>query len=119
MIAFPSPLTALARGALRRCPRCGVGPLFTGYLTRADACADCGARFEELDAADGPAWLTVGLVTPLVLTLLLTLENYATLSVVAEGSILVAATILAVPLLLPVAKGAFLAGLWLMRESRM
>ncbi len=113
----PSALTALLRGARRRCPRCGVGPLFVAYLTRADFCPDCGARFEGLDAADGPAWLTIGLVTPLVLTLLLILEKYATLSVVSEGSILVAATILAATILLPVAKGVFLAGLWLMRES--
>lgn len=117
MSALPPPFLALLRGARRRCPRCGVGALFAAYLTRADSCPDCGARFEGLEAADGPAWLTIGLVTPLVLMLLLILEKYATLSVVAEGSILVAATIVAAPMLLPVAKGVFLAGLWLMRES--
>lgn len=117
MSALTPPFLALLRGAQRRCPRCGVGPLFAAYLTRVDACTHCGADFEGLDAADGPAWLTIGIVTPLILTLLLVLEKYATLSGFAEGSILVAATILAATILLPVAKDVFLAGLWLMRES--
>lgn len=46
---------ALGFGLRGRCPRCGVGPLFTGLLTVADGCGHCGLRFGGHDAGDGPA----------------------------------------------------------------
>jgi len=115
----PTTRVALWRGARRRCPRCGIGPLFATYLTRAGGCPNCGARFDGLDAADGPAWLTIGLVAPVVIPLLLFMETQATLPVGVEALIPVATTTIAALALLPVAKGVFLAGLWLMREGRM
>ncbi len=38
-----------------RCPRCGKGPLFTGFLTLRDRCAACGLDYGFADAGDGPA----------------------------------------------------------------
>jgi uncharacterized protein (DUF983 family) len=118
MHAPPKTPVVLWRGARRRCPRCGVGRLFAAYLTQVDVCPNCGARFDGLDAADGPAWLTIGLVAPVVIPLLLFMETYAALSAAAEGLILVAATTIAALALLPVARGIFLAGLWLTRADR-
>lgn len=39
-----------------RCPRCGKGPLFAGYLTVAPACSACGLSFAGNDTGDGPAY---------------------------------------------------------------
>lgn len=39
-----------------RCPRCGKGALFAGYLTIAPACTVCGLSFANTDTADGPAY---------------------------------------------------------------
>lgn len=47
--------TAIRRGALGRCPRCGQGPLFKGLLDIADDCPSCGLQFFGHDAGDGPA----------------------------------------------------------------
>lgn len=40
---------------LGRCPNCGTGPLFDGYLRSVTQCEDCGAKFPSDAAADGPA----------------------------------------------------------------
>ncbi len=38
-----------------RCPRCGVGKLFAGFLTLAARCTSCGLDFSKVDTGDGPA----------------------------------------------------------------
>jgi uncharacterized protein (DUF983 family) len=38
-----------------RCPKCGVGPLFSGYLKVADSCSACGFDLKTADSGDGPA----------------------------------------------------------------
>ncbi|WP_298298956.1 DUF983 domain-containing protein [uncultured Litoreibacter sp.] len=50
---------AMLRGWKRRCPNCGNGPLFKGYLTVRDECATCGQELHHHRADDGPAYLTI------------------------------------------------------------
>ncbi|MFZ5718904.1 MAG: DUF983 domain-containing protein [Pseudomonadota bacterium] len=38
-----------------RCPNCGEGHLFDGYLKVAPACEACGYDFSKADSGDGPA----------------------------------------------------------------
>ena len=38
-----------------RCPRCGKGRLFKGFLTVADRCECCGLALARGDSGDGPA----------------------------------------------------------------
>lgn len=47
-----SPLTA---GLRCRCPRCGRGPLFEGFLSLRDRCSLCGQDYGGADSGDGPA----------------------------------------------------------------
>jgi|SRR6185437_10878898 len=42
-------------GALGRCPNCGDGPLFAGFLKVAPTCTACGYDFKKVDSGDGPA----------------------------------------------------------------
>ena len=51
----PSYVSLLRSGLGCKCPRCGRGRLFSGYLTVADKCDLCGLNFEGQDAGDGPA----------------------------------------------------------------
>jgi uncharacterized protein (DUF983 family) len=39
-------VTALQRGLRRRCPHCGIGPLFAGWADPIDRCSHCGLVFE-------------------------------------------------------------------------
>ena len=45
----------IARGLACRCPRCGNGKLFHGFLTLAERCERCGLDYSFADAGDGPA----------------------------------------------------------------
>ncbi len=52
----PSPLSVAVRP---RCPQCGQGRLFSGYLTFAPHCSECNHDFSAIDAGDGPAVFVV------------------------------------------------------------
>jgi uncharacterized protein (DUF983 family) len=49
------PLSPFATGLRCRCPRCGRGRLFDGFLTLAPNCRACGFDNSVFDPADGPA----------------------------------------------------------------
>ena len=50
----PTPLP-IARGLRGRCPRCGEGRLFQGFLKLRAKCDHCGLDYSFADAGDGPA----------------------------------------------------------------
>jgi uncharacterized protein (DUF983 family) len=54
----PSPFVA---GLSCRCPRCGKGKLFAGFLTLAPRCDVCGLDYSFADSADGPAFFVMSL----------------------------------------------------------
>ena len=49
------PVEPIAAGLKGRCPRCGKGHLFNGFLTVAPRCDVCGLDYSFADPADGPA----------------------------------------------------------------
>lgn len=52
-------LSPLKTGLAGKCPRCGRGRLFKGYLTVAKTCTSCGLDFSFADAGDGAAWFVM------------------------------------------------------------
>lgn len=46
---------AILRGLACRCPRCGKGRLFAGFLTPQPRCEACGLEYGFADSGDGPA----------------------------------------------------------------
>ncbi len=52
-------LSPLSTGIKSKCPRCGRGKLFSGYLTVAKSCNVCGLDFSFADAGDGAAWFVM------------------------------------------------------------
>jgi uncharacterized protein (DUF983 family) len=58
---------SVAKAALLgRCPRCGQGPLFSGYLRVAPACSACRLDYAPFDAGDGPAVFVILIVGAIV-----------------------------------------------------
>jgi uncharacterized protein (DUF983 family) len=49
-----------------RCPRCGKGKLFEGYLSVAPRCGACGLDYSGFDAGDGPAVFVILIVGAIV-----------------------------------------------------
>lgn len=43
------------RGLACKCPRCGEGKLYSGFLTLRSNCEACGLDYAFIDAGDGPA----------------------------------------------------------------
>lgn len=62
---------ALLCGWRRRCPACGTGAMFEGYLKVRAACPTCGEALHHHRADDGPAYLTILIVGHLLAPLLL------------------------------------------------
>jgi uncharacterized protein (DUF983 family) len=49
----------LKHGLMCRCPRCGKGRLFNGFLTLARRCEACGLDYSFANPADGPAFFVM------------------------------------------------------------
>ncbi|MFN3815330.1 DUF983 domain-containing protein [Brevundimonas sp.] len=52
-------LSPLKTGLACRCPRCGQGALFKGFITVRPACPECGLDYSFADPADGPAFFVM------------------------------------------------------------
>lgn len=106
---------AMLRGALGRCPACGKGKLFHGYLGVNASCADCGEALHHQRADDGPAYLTILLVShlgaPLLLAFYMMYRPSAMSMLIGFG---LGAVILSL-LLLPRIKGGFIGFQWARR----
>lgn len=63
------PVSPFRAGLLCRCPRCGRGRLFSGFLTVVGTCAVCGLDLKAEDSGDGPAVFVMFLTGPLVVGL--------------------------------------------------
>ena len=48
-------LSPLTTGLAGKCPRCGRGKLFDGYLNVATSCKSCGLSYAFADSGDGAA----------------------------------------------------------------
>jgi uncharacterized protein (DUF983 family) len=66
--------SAWAAGLQLRCPQCGKGEVFQGYLKFRDTCRVCGADFKAADAGDGPAVFVILIVGAIVAPLLIILQ---------------------------------------------
>ena len=103
---------SLGRGATGRCPRCGQGRLYDGYLTLNRSCWHCGLDLRPHAPAAGPAFLTVALLSLTIGPLI-----WAVAAIVSPDRIVLALVGLAIlpiaaVLLLRVMKGAVVAYLW-------
>lgn len=106
---------AMRRGALGRCPSCGQGRLFSAFLKVADHCPNCGEELHHQRADDGPAYLTILIVShlgaPLLLACYIAWRPSAMTMILSFG---IGAIVLSL-LLLPRIKGAMVGLQWARR----
>ncbi len=60
--SLPPFFTAVGRGIRNRCPVCGEGKVFRGFLKVVPECAVCGAPLGNLRADDAPPYVVIFLV---------------------------------------------------------
>jgi uncharacterized protein (DUF983 family) len=65
---------ATSAGLAGRCPRCGEGKLFSGFLTVAPRCTTCDLDYKFADSGDGPAVFVILIAGFFVVGLLLWTE---------------------------------------------
>jgi uncharacterized protein (DUF983 family) len=71
---YPSRVSPIFAGLSCRCPRCGRGALFAGYLTVAERCTSCGLDLRKADSGDGPAVFIIFILGFLIVPLALLFE---------------------------------------------
>jgi len=70
---FP-PVSPYVAGLACRCPRCGRGKLFAGFLTLRPNCEACGLDYAFTDVGDGAAIFVIMLSGAIVVTSALIVE---------------------------------------------
>jgi uncharacterized protein (DUF983 family) len=72
--AIYAPVPPASAGMRGRCPRCGQGRLFKGFLDTAPSCSACGLDFKFIDSGDGPAVFVILIIGFVVVGLALFVE---------------------------------------------
>jgi len=73
----PTPPTwsqSALRGIACKCPRCGKGRLFAGFLDLRPSCESCGLDYAFIDSGDGPAVFIIMIAGAIVVAAALIVE---------------------------------------------
>lgn len=117
---YPATLPApwrpgLRRGIVGRCPACGVGRLFRGYLKPQPHCPRCGEDLLQYRADDAPAYFTILIVGHIVVPAMLMLEIAYHPSTALHLLLWIPLTLSLAILLLPRIKGALIGLQWALK----
>lgn len=103
---------AVGRGLRGRCPHCGEGRLFRGYLKVVDHCDVCGEAFHHHRADDLPAYLSIVIVGHVIVFLLVDLSMTTSLPPMAYIFTLIPLSLVLTLLLLQPIKGGVVGLQW-------
>jgi uncharacterized protein (DUF983 family) len=106
---------AIRNGARFKCPKCGVGSLYCGYLKSVDACAHCGEELHHHRADDAPPYFTILIVGHIIMAGILLVEKTFKPDLWTHAAIWLPLTIVLSLAILPVAKGALIGLQWALR----
>ncbi|RCK51223.1 hypothetical protein TH25_09620 [Thalassospira profundimaris] len=106
--------TGLRRGFRRKCPNCGHGLAFSGYLKIRETCDFCGHKLGEYRCDDAPPYFTILIVGHLVVPGALAVEQSGTPSLALQLGIWIPVTLALTLGLLPFVKGGVLGVQWAM-----
>ena len=112
-ISLPRTLpSALWRGALCRCPRCGDGRLFRKWLKPVDRCSVCDLDITGQRADDLPAYIGIFVTGHLLAPVIITLVVSYSLSPMALLAIIIPLALVMLIALLQPSKGAVIGLQW-------
>ena len=102
----PSLLIAIGRGLAGRCPVCGKGRVFNGFLRVASHCAECSAPLGLVRADDAPPYFTILIVGHIVVPAMLIVQKASDPSTWLMSAIFVPLTLALTFALMRPVKGA-------------
>jgi uncharacterized protein (DUF983 family) len=106
---------SLWRGFRKRCPACGRGQLFRGYLAAQTHCPDCSEDLQHQRADDAPPYFTMMFVGHTIIPLLLVVEKVWHPVLWLHFVLWLPLTLLMTLWLLPRVKGAIIGLQWALR----
>ena len=104
--------TGILRGLACRCPNCGQGRLFRGYLKIRSPCDVCGTDNTIYPSDDFPPYLTIIIVGHLLVPLFMWVDRAYEPSLWLQAAIWLPATVILCLVLLPYAKGGTVGLCW-------
>lgn len=102
----------IRRGLTRRCPSCGQGRLFAGYLKVSPRCETCASDNTIYPADDFPPYLTILAAGHLLVPLIFIVERSFAPAVWVQTAIWLPVTLALCLTLLPFMKGATVGLCW-------
>lgn len=103
---------SILRGLSHRCPSCGEGALYHGYLKAVGECERCGENFRGMRTDDAAPWLTMVIVGHIIVPLVLLSEKFFSPPTWVQMVVWISAALILTLLCLPRAKGAILGIMW-------
>lgn len=104
--------SAFFRGLAKKCPQCGTGKIFDGYIKVNHSCADCGLELHHQRADDAPPYFTMMIVLHFVVSGMLTVEKIYSPETWVHLIIWIPAAFIGALVILPHIKGALIAVQW-------
>jgi len=101
----------ILRGLRRRCPDCGEGKVFSGYLTPKSECPECKSDFSGVRTDDAAPWATILAVGHLMAPVVI-IAMQMDMGTWPLTALFMAAAMVFAALMLPVMKGLFFALNW-------
>jgi uncharacterized protein (DUF983 family) len=108
----PNLWLGLRRGIGRKCPACGKGSLFSGYLTVIPNCPVCDNDNEQYPSDDFAPYVTIFLVLHLMVPILFAVDRTWDMVVGWEMGLAIPIFAIATLALLPFAKGGVIGFAW-------
>jgi uncharacterized protein (DUF983 family) len=103
------PVSPVKTGLACRCPRCGRGKLYSGFLKVAAECDVCHLNLAEADSGDGPAVFLIFILGAIAVPLAFVLQFWLALPEWLTMSVLTLVVLGGALLLLRPAKGIMVA----------
>jgi len=113
--AFPEQRSlgkAILNGLMCRCPNCGKGKVFGGYLKVNDACSNCGEKLSSARADDFPPYIAIFIVGHVLIGWMLHAEMSGPVDPMFYVWTMVPAAIILPVIMLPSIKGAVIGLQW-------
>ena len=114
----PNLALGLRRGIRRKCPACGQGALFQGYLAVLPCCPACNNNNEQYPSDDFAPYITMFLILHLMVPIVFVADRTWDISVAFEMALALPPFLVATLLLLPFVKGAVIGFAWALGVTR-
>jgi len=103
---------SIFRGIAGKCPSCGQGSMFDGFLSVRPACQTCGEELHHQRADDAPPYFTITIVGHIIIPALLAVELLWRPALWIHMALWIPLTILLALVLMRPVKGALVALQW-------